>query len=112
MWRPEPGASKNIRDAIVADPKCWQRITSGSDYRSSCGMAGESLKRPPVGYDPNHPLIEALKRKDFAISSSLDDSDVCGLDFMSVVLNAYAPPRPLCNSSPKPSACPESQSVE
>jgi uncharacterized protein (TIGR02453 family) len=22
VWRPEPGALKNIRDAIVADPKC------------------------------------------------------------------------------------------
>src|SRR5713226_6999779 len=28
IWRPEPGALKNIRDAIVADPKRWQRITS------------------------------------------------------------------------------------
>jgi hypothetical protein len=94
MWRPEPGASKNIRDAIVADPKCWQRITSGSDFRSSCGMAGESLKRPPVGYDPNHPLIEALKRKDFAISSPLDDRDVCRPEFMSVVVNAFCTAAP------------------
>jgi uncharacterized protein (TIGR02453 family) len=94
MWRPEPGASKNIRDAIVADPKCWQRITSGSDFRSSCGMAGESLKRPPVGYDPNHPLIEALKRKDFAISSPLDDRDVCRPELMSVVVNAFCTAAP------------------
>jgi uncharacterized protein (TIGR02453 family) len=89
IWRPEPGALKKIRGTIVADPERWQRITSGSDFRSSCGMAGESLKRPPAGYDHNHPLIEAIKRKDFAISSPLDDHDVCGSDFMIVVLNAF-----------------------
>ena len=89
IWRPEPGALKKIRDAIVADPKRWQRITSGSDFRSSCGMAGESLKRPPAGYEPNHPLIDAIKRKDFATSSPLDDRDVSGPDFMNVTLNAF-----------------------
>src|SRR5207245_1561244 len=89
IWRPEPGALKKIRDAIVADPKRWQRITSGSDFRSSCGMAGESLKRPPAGYDPNHPLIDAIKRKDFATSSPLDERDVSGPDFMNVTLNAF-----------------------
>jgi uncharacterized protein (TIGR02453 family) len=80
---------KQIRDAIVADPKRWQRITSGADFRSSCGMAGESLKRPPAGYPSDHPLIEDLKRKDFATSSPIDDRDVYGPEFMSVVLDAF-----------------------
>jgi uncharacterized protein (TIGR02453 family) len=89
IWRPEPAALKQIRDAIVSDPKRWQRITSGADFRSSCGMAGESLKRPPAGYDSDHPLIEDLKRKDFATSTLLDDRDVCGPDFMRIVLKAF-----------------------
>ena len=48
-------------------------------------MAGESLKRPPSGYDPNHPLIEAIKRKDYAVSSPLSDRQVYGPDFRDVV---------------------------
>jgi uncharacterized protein (TIGR02453 family) len=88
IWRPEPQALKQIRDAIVADPKRWQRITSGQEFRSTCGMAGESLKRPPLGYDPDHPLIEALKRKDFATSSALEDRQVCGPDLMDAVISA------------------------
>ena len=28
-------------------------------------FAGESLKRAPKGFDPEHPLIEDLRRKDF-----------------------------------------------
>jgi uncharacterized protein (TIGR02453 family) len=89
IWRPEPGALKKIRDAIVADGKRWQRVTSAAEFRSSCGMAGESLKRPPAGYDPRHPLIEHIKRKDFATSSPLDDRQVCGPDFMKSVLDAF-----------------------
>jgi uncharacterized protein (DUF2461 family) len=48
-------------------------------------MAGESLKRPPAGYDADHPLIEDIKRKDFAISSHLTDSEVCGPNFKNLV---------------------------
>jgi len=89
IWRPGPAALKKIRDAIVADGKRWQRVTSAAEFRSSCGMVGESLKRPPAGYDPKHPLIEHIKRKDFATSSPLDDRQVCGPDFMKSVLDAF-----------------------
>jgi uncharacterized protein (TIGR02453 family) len=89
IWRPEPKALKKIRDAIVADGKRWRRVTTASEFRSSCGMAGESLKRPPAGYDANHPLIEDIKRKDFATSSALADRQVAGPDFMKVVSSAF-----------------------
>jgi uncharacterized protein (TIGR02453 family) len=89
IWRPQSEALKKIRDAIVADGKRWKRVTSSANFRSSCGMAGESLKRPPAGYDPHHPLIEDIKRKDFATSSALDDREVCGPDFMKAVLGAF-----------------------
>ena len=89
IWRPESGALKKVRDAIVTDSKRWQRVTSSADFRSSCGMAGESLKRPPAGYDASHPMIEDIKRKDFATSSPLDDRQVCGPDFMGSVLGAF-----------------------
>lgn len=89
IWRPDTATLKKIRDAIVADDKRWRRVTSAADFRSACGMAGESLKRPPAGYDPKHPLIEDIKRKDFATSSPLDDEQVCGPDFMKAVLDAF-----------------------
>jgi uncharacterized protein (DUF2461 family) len=39
-------------------------------------VGGDSLKRPPRGYDPEHPLIEELKRKDFVASCPLDEKDI------------------------------------
>jgi uncharacterized protein (TIGR02453 family) len=89
MWRPEPPALRMIRDAIVADPKRWRRATSGGEFRSSCGMSGESLKRPPAGYDPDHPFIDDLKRKDFTVSSPLADAQVCGDEVLELVLKGF-----------------------
>jgi len=89
IWRPEPAALKGIRDRIARQPKEWQRITSGRPLGSGCRMIGESLARAPAGYDPNHPLVEDLKRKDFALSSPLTQSDVCRSDFLDLVLDNF-----------------------
>lgn len=88
IWRPEPGALKKIRDAIVADPKRWKRITSAGQL-GYCKMAGESLQRPPRGYDPNHPLIEDIKRKDFTLGRSLTDNEVLEHDFLKLTLTNF-----------------------
>jgi uncharacterized protein (TIGR02453 family) len=89
MWRPPPAALTQIRDAIVADPRRWQRVTSNGAFRSSCGMAGESLKRPPAGYAPDHPLIEDLKRKDFITSADLTDEQVCAPDLFDMIVASF-----------------------
>ena len=89
MWHPEPSPLKQIRDAIVANPQRWQKITSGKEFGSSCGMFGDSLKRPPVGYDPDHPLIADLKRKDFAISAALTDTQICGAGLLEEIVERY-----------------------
>ena len=47
------------------------------------------FQRPPAGYDPNNPLIEDIKRKDFALFSPLTQRDVCGSDFLDLVLENF-----------------------
>ena len=95
VWRPEPGPLKNIRDAIVKHSRDWEEITANRDFQSTCGMAGESLRRPPVGYDPQHPLIEDIKRKDFVTSSRLTNHEVCAKDFRAIVLGHFRKMAPL-----------------
>jgi uncharacterized protein (TIGR02453 family) len=70
VWRPEGEALKGIRDAIVEDPAGWKKA------RGTMTMIGESLKRPPPGYDPEHPFIDDLKRKDFCLSMEFTDAQV------------------------------------
>ena len=89
IWRPPAEALIGIRDAIVADPKSWQNITNGADFRSTCGMAGESLKKAPAGYDPHHPLIDDIERKDLTTSGALTDRQVCAPGLLDTSVNGF-----------------------
>jgi uncharacterized protein (TIGR02453 family) len=89
IWRPSTEALGKIRQAIVNQSEKWRRITAGVAFGSSCGMAGESLKKAPRGFDPDHPLIEDLKRKDFAIKSTLSDRHVTSPDLLDDLTDAF-----------------------
>jgi len=89
MWQPGGDALKQVRDAIVDDPKSWAKAVAGQSVGRMCQFAGESLKRPPAGYDPAHAYIEDIKRKDFAVFVSMADAEVCRADFKDAVLEQY-----------------------
>lgn len=83
LWRPGPDALRAIREAIVEDPRGWKRAKR-SDLRH-----GESaLKRPPRGFDPDHPLIEDLKRTTFTTGVTFTDGQACSPGFPTLVVRA------------------------
>src|SRR6058998_1241936 len=59
IWHPDPATLNKVRRAIVSRPEAWRRVKE-----SGLKVEGESLKRPPAGFDPNHHFIEDLKQKD------------------------------------------------
>ena len=63
MWHPGSGTLGSVRDAMVANPARWNRALSEPRFAGRFKLEGDSLTRPPKGYDPDHPLIEHLKRK-------------------------------------------------
>lgn len=86
IWHPNPQALGQIRAAIAAQPATWQDAVHGADRRSACGLIGETLKKPPAGFPADHPCIEDLKRKDFAVSRPLVPEDVLRADFLDLTL--------------------------
>ncbi len=82
LWQPDAPALSKIRDAIVAHPERWQRASMAEAFRAVFSPGGESLKNPPKGYDPGHPLVEDLKRKDFIASTSFTEAETCAPDFI------------------------------
>jgi uncharacterized protein (TIGR02453 family) len=64
-WHPDGPSLRKIREAITEDPGAWKRATGSKRFRDSFVLEGERLKRPPRDFDPEHPLVEDLKRKDF-----------------------------------------------
>jgi uncharacterized protein (TIGR02453 family) len=82
IWQPDNQTLGKIRDAIVENSEDWRKIKSDKTFSATFSLGGDSLKRPPKGYDPDHPLIEDLKRKDFIASCSLSEAEVCRPDFI------------------------------
>ncbi len=82
LWHPEPGALKTIREHLVAEEARWREIRGEPRFVKALQMGGEAAKRPPAGFDPAHPLIEDLKRKDFICSTTLREEEACAPDFL------------------------------
>jgi len=74
VWHPDAVALKKIRDHIVEEPDAWKRASQAKRFKKTFELEGDRLKRPPKGFDPNHPLIEELKWKDYLGVSRLPQS--------------------------------------
>jgi uncharacterized protein (TIGR02453 family) len=88
VWRPEPGPLQKIRTAIAKDPKGWTAATSAKAVGKDVEFHGEQLKKAPRGFDEDHPCIEDIKRKDFALGVMLTDKDVTS-DAMGNIVDGY-----------------------
>jgi uncharacterized protein (DUF2461 family) len=75
---------------MVDHPHEWKVVR-----RAKLDIEGESLKRPPAGYDAGHPFIEDLKCKDLYCITTFTDSEVCGPDFIDAFVKACARTTPL-----------------
>lgn len=82
IWQPDSPTLAKIREAIVEQPERWQRASRGETFLATFAIGGESLKNPPKGYDPEHPFVEDLKRKDFIASITFSEAEACSPDFM------------------------------
>lgn len=66
LWMPDSDALGKVRNAIAAKPAAWKKVTTDKNFVAHFGsIEGESLARPPRGFDPDHPFIDDLKRKSF-----------------------------------------------
>lgn len=76
IWHPDTAAATKVRTAIVSEPKKWAAA------RKKLLLEGESLSRPPRGFDADHPCIADLKRKDFISTLALTEAQICGANFL------------------------------
>jgi uncharacterized protein (TIGR02453 family) len=82
IWHPGTEAATSIREAIVADPERWRRATRRGAFAKRLELGGDSLKRVPPWADPEHPLSDDVKRKDFFGWARLNESDVVASGFI------------------------------
>jgi len=90
MWRPDKTALAAVRREIDDDPKGWKRVRGGKRFRSEWELSGESLRRPPRGFDAEHPMIVDIKRKDHIAICTLTERDVTRADLVQGVAERYS----------------------
>ncbi len=94
MWRPDAEPLRNIRQRIAARPGEWQRVMSDRGFKRHFDLGGESLVRPPRGFDKDHECIEDIKRKSFIAVRELDVNDCLKPQFQRTVESSFKTAEP------------------
>ena len=95
LWHPQPATLKRLRDFLLDNPRSWIRATRAPAFKRVFALEGDTLSRPPRGYDPAHELIADLKRKDFVAGAALVDAELLRRDLVSLLVRRYRLMRPL-----------------
>lgn len=95
IWRPESSTLKNVRTLIDEYPKEWKKLATKITAKDGFEFGGTSLKRPPVGFSKEHPLLDDLKRKDFIAVHNLKVSSVYTKDFDKTTAKLFKSASPL-----------------
>jgi uncharacterized protein (TIGR02453 family) len=78
IYHAETAALRQIRAGIDASPAAWRAAVSGLD------VEGDTLKRVPAGFPADHPLAEALKRKDHYVMEAFTVEEVTSPAFLDL----------------------------
>lgn len=94
MWRPDADSLRSIRERIVAKPAEWSRALGDAKFRRHFELGGESLTRPPRGFDKEHEHIGDIMRKSFMGVRNLDVEDCLGSGFQRKVETSFSAATP------------------
>jgi uncharacterized protein (TIGR02453 family) len=72
MWRPDTDSLRRIRERIAGKPAEWRRAVTDGKFKRMFELGGESLTRPPRGFDRDHEFIDDIKRKSFIAMRELE----------------------------------------
>ncbi len=94
MWKPDAESLAKVRRHIAESPREWLVARNNARFTASWELVGDSLKRPPRGFDPAHPLIEDIKRKDYLGYCNLGRKELYRSDIVERVAAGYATAKP------------------
>lgn len=89
IWHPATKIANEIRTQIDEDQAGWKKARSNKKFRDLFELSGDSLKRPPRGFDADHPWIEDLKRKDFIGVHRFEGKEITEKGFVKKVETVF-----------------------
>jgi len=90
-WRPDSKALRSIRDAIDYNGEELQKILDKPSFKKMFGglYEDEKLVSSPKGFSNDHPHIELLRNKTFAVEYQLTRANVLSDDFKEKIVKVY-----------------------
>jgi len=96
MWRPERDRLTAWRALVMDHPKKVHAAIEGPDFAEAFGhLEGESLKRVPPGYPPDHPDADLLRLKDVVFGRSLALEDALSPGLPDQLADTFAAATPV-----------------
>ncbi len=91
LWRPDSKVLRSIRDAIDYDGDVLQEILNKPSFKNIFGelYKDERLKTAPKGFSKDHPHIELLRNKTYAVVHEFSTTETMTGDFDSKLINVY-----------------------
>ncbi len=91
FWRPDPKILRSIREAIDYDGERLKKIINKKSFKKTFGdlYEDEKLTNAPKGFSNDHPHIDLLRNKTFAVAHELSHDTVLSDGFDDYVLRVY-----------------------
>jgi uncharacterized protein (TIGR02453 family) len=77
LWHPDPKTLNKVRSGILNRSAEWKKLKN-----SGLKIEGDSLTRPPRGFDADHPHIKDLMQKDFVTSVRFSNKELKSTKFL------------------------------
>lgn len=94
MWRPDADSLRQIRERIATRPAEWRRALDEGRFKRNFSLGGESLTRPPRGFDKNHECIADIRRKSFIAVRRFEVADCLKPQFQRTVETSFRTAEP------------------
>jgi uncharacterized protein (TIGR02453 family) len=95
-YMPMPEKLAAIRQEIDYNSIEFVDIITRKSFKTAFGkLTGESLQRPPKGYEADNPMIQFLKHKSFIVEYKLSDKDLLDPNFNKKMCELFKYMNPL-----------------
>lgn len=91
FWRPNPNTLRSIREGIDYDGEVLQEILDKPSFKKTFGSLyeDEKLTNAPKGFSNNHPHIDLLKNKTFAVAHEFPREETFLNNFKKKIVEVY-----------------------
>jgi uncharacterized protein (TIGR02453 family) len=98
VWHPDKEWITAFRERVADDYDGFRDLVEAPAFQQTFGTVGddgESLKRVPAGFPPDHPAADILRLKNVTFGRRLSDTEAMSADLPVVIADSFAVGTPL-----------------